>query len=171
MCKFYKFYICAFVGVIIGGKYVKCVRKLSRATNTACLVFHISGVQRADQHSQTSQMSMRLALQNHFWSLGRQNGPKKLKLTIESVTSSYQPMSVTVETAVVVTWDIRNAVLCYRASGMSGHTSQFIWEIQSSNTSQYKGAHFFNYEYIQFNSYIISRIRHKPLISTTCRIY
>jgi hypothetical protein len=61
-------------------------------------------------------------------------------------------MSVTVETAVVVTSDIRNAVLCYRASGMNGYTSQFIWEIRSSNASQDKGAHFLNYEYVQSNS-------------------
>ena len=47
-----------------GLTYVKCFRKLSRAANTACRVLHISGVQRADHHSQTSQMSMRLALQN-----------------------------------------------------------------------------------------------------------
>jgi len=134
-----------------GGTYVKCVRKFSRATNTACRVLNISCVQRADHHSHTSQMSMRLAFQKYFWSLGRQNEPPKLKLTTRSVTSSHQPMSVTVETAVVVTRDIRNPVLCCRASGISGYTSQFTWEIHSSNTSQDKDVYFLNYEYVQFN--------------------
>jgi len=123
---------------------VKCFRKLSRAANTACRVLHISGVQRPDQHSQTSQMSMTVALQKNCWTLRRQNEPKQWNFPAESVTSSYQPTSVTVESVVVVPWDIRNAVLCYRASEMSGYTSQFIWEIRSSNASHDKGALFLN---------------------------
>ena len=80
-----------------------------------------------------------LVLQKHCWSLGRQNRTKQWNLPAESVTSSYQPMSVTVET-----WDIRNTVLCYQASGMSGYTPQFVWEIRISNASQDKGDHFLN---------------------------